>query len=164
MQVEYIRSDMREIDFECEFDAVINMFTAFGYLETDDDHLAVLRAVGRALKPGGKLLIDVCNRDWIMHIYQPRDWRETKSGWVLVEDRKFDPKTGRNAGHITLIGPDGQRRTYELDIRMYTYTELAGLAARAGLQPAAAYGNFDKSDLSRTSHRMILVAQKPATA
>src|SRR5690349_16794943 len=33
LQLRWIRSDMREIPFEQEFDAVVNLFVAFGYLE-----------------------------------------------------------------------------------------------------------------------------------
>jgi hypothetical protein len=95
-----------------------------------------------------------------MAVYQPRDWRETKPGWLLLEERQFDPKTGRNVAHIVLAGPDGERRTYVIDIRMYTYTELAALMAQAGLTPTAAYGSFDKTEYTRESHRMIVVAEK----
>jgi SAM-dependent methyltransferase len=48
-----IRSDMRKIPFKNEFDAIINMFTAFGYLETDYEKFKVLKAVAQALKPVG---------------------------------------------------------------------------------------------------------------
>jgi 2-polyprenyl-3-methyl-5-hydroxy-6-metoxy-1,4-benzoquinol methylase len=36
VDVRWIRSDMRKIPFKHEFDAVVNLFTAFGYLENDD--------------------------------------------------------------------------------------------------------------------------------
>ena len=35
---------MREIPFEGNFDAVINMFTAFGYLESEEEDAKVLQA------------------------------------------------------------------------------------------------------------------------
>jgi ubiquinone/menaquinone biosynthesis C-methylase UbiE len=35
LQIPFVHSDMREIPFEGEFDAIINMFTAFGYFGDD---------------------------------------------------------------------------------------------------------------------------------
>jgi hypothetical protein len=48
---------MRELDYDCEFDVVINWFTSFGYFGSDinDKLLGTFRA---ALRPGGRLLID----------------------------------------------------------------------------------------------------------
>ena len=48
-----VHADMREIGFATEFDAVINMFASFGYLETDDEDQKVLNAASLALKGGG---------------------------------------------------------------------------------------------------------------
>ena len=50
---------MRRIPFEGEFDAVINMFTAFGYLESEEEDQEVLRQVYKALKPGGVFLLEM---------------------------------------------------------------------------------------------------------
>jgi SAM-dependent methyltransferase len=166
-EVEYVRSDMREIDFDGEFDAVINMFTAFGYFDSDAQDLLVLRAVARALKPGGKFLIDLLNRDYLMGIYKPRRWTEGKTGWLTFEEREWDPITGRNVSHTTIIGPNGERRNHDIALRMYTYTELAAMMSQAGLPPTAThgsfetYGSFDRGDFTRESSRMIVVAEKP---
>lgn len=44
--------DMRELDFADEFDAVLNLGTAFGYLENEEENQDILHRVYRALKPG----------------------------------------------------------------------------------------------------------------
>ena len=51
------RVDMRELPFEEEFDAAICMWGSFGYFD-DEGNLAQARAAARALKPGGRYLID----------------------------------------------------------------------------------------------------------
>ena len=56
IEPQLMRVDMRGIAFNAEFDAVINVFTSFGYLESDEEDQRVLYAVARALKPGGKVL------------------------------------------------------------------------------------------------------------
>lgn len=68
LDVEFGQCDMREIPFEDEFDAVINLFTAFGYFETEGEDRQVLAAVERALREGGAFLVDTIHPPWI---YRP---------------------------------------------------------------------------------------------
>ena len=59
---------MRELGFEGEFDAVINVFTAFGYFEDPEDDLRTLRGVRVALKPGGRFLLETLHRELSLQI------------------------------------------------------------------------------------------------
>src|SRR6266498_2542478 len=45
VDVRWVHGDMRVIPFDAEFDAVTNIFTAFGYFDTEDEDLQVLRQV-----------------------------------------------------------------------------------------------------------------------
>ena len=56
-----VHADMRQIGYTSEFDAVISMFTSFGYLETTDEDQKVLNAASLALKGGGSLFLDIHN-------------------------------------------------------------------------------------------------------
>ncbi len=49
IEVRWMRGDMRALPFDTEFDAVINVFTAFGYFADPAEDLEVLRRVRRAL-------------------------------------------------------------------------------------------------------------------
>lgn len=55
----FLRGDMRSLDLNRQFDAVLMMFAALGYQLTNDDVLAALRTVRRHLRPGGLLVGDV---------------------------------------------------------------------------------------------------------
>ena len=69
----FVVGDMRRIESAERYDAVINMFTAFGYLEADADNARVLREARRALKPGGRILIDALNREWVLANQTPEE-------------------------------------------------------------------------------------------
>src|SRR5262249_12669661 len=71
VSVRWVRGDMREIPFANEFDAVINIFTAFGYFESEAEDQKVLRQVHRALKPGGRFLLELKHREDVMRHYRP---------------------------------------------------------------------------------------------
>ena len=69
-----IAADMRSIPFAGRFDAVINMYSSFGYLESESDDLRVLESVAAALKPGGRFFLDMLNREWAVANYIQNDW------------------------------------------------------------------------------------------
>lgn len=158
--VNWVQSDMRQIEPEKGFDAVINWFTAFGYLESDAEDQKVLEAVQRALRPGGKLLIDTLNHAWLMRNYIPRGWAATPEGGLLLEERSFDLLVGRNTVTATYIGPNGERIATGHSVRIYTLVELATLLSTAGLQVCEAWGGVDGSPYGITSRRMIVLAEK----
>ena len=156
-----VHGDMREISFEAEFDAVINISSAFGYLENDAEDAKVLGQVGKALKPGGKFFIDVGNREHVIRAYASRDWQQLEDGALVLFERHIDLVTSRNHVSIILIEPDGRRRETGHVFRFYTLTELIKMLAEAGLVFQRAWGDFDGSDYSLDSRRMIVLAEKP---
>lgn len=151
-----IRADMREPGFDSEFDAVINIFTSFGYLGSESPE----KAAFRALKPGGKFLIDLNNRDWLMRVFQKSDWRENSDGDVTFCERCFDVISARlNARELTIYH-DGRKAETSHSIRLYTYNELAAMLGKAGLQIEAVYGGFDSAIFDMNARRMIVIARK----
>jgi SAM-dependent methyltransferase len=162
LKIETVHSDMRVIPFESRFDAVINMFSAFGYLETEEEDAKVLGAVTRALKPGGRLLMDLINREWVMANYVPTEWHTGEDGTIYLERRNVDLVASRNHVSFTAIAPDGSRRDIVgHHFRLYTLTELVRLLADAGLRFEEAYGGFEGEPYGITTRRMIVVAQRP---
>ena len=84
----FVRADMRRIAFRGEFDAVVNLYTSFGYF-TPAQNQAVLRRLARALRPGGTLLVD--HRDPIYDATLPRrPWYRAGAKRFILEDRRFD--------------------------------------------------------------------------
>jgi len=157
VEVEFIQREMRDIPFRREFDACINIFTAFGYLESEAEDLRVLQAVAEALKHGGKFLLDVINREWLMRNYQPRGWVENPDGGRLLEEREFDLLTSRNNVRWIYIKPDGSKWETRHSLRVYTLTELAEMMKEVGLSVEAIYGGFDGKPYTLDSRRLIVL-------
>ena len=53
--------DMREIYARSSFDIAMNLFTSFGYFDTDEEHAQAIRSIAAAIKPGGHFLLDFLN-------------------------------------------------------------------------------------------------------
>jgi len=160
VHVHWLNGDMRNIPFEKEFDAVINIFTAFGYLEDQGEDQKVLQQVSKALKPGGLFLLETLHREGLMRHYSPQLISHYPDGLIVLEERRFDLLTSLNEVKVTMLFSDGQRREYSHSLRVYTLTELVQMLAVAGLQVKTYLGSWDGSALTMDSFRLILLSQK----
>jgi len=160
LDVEFVRSDMREISFEGEFDAVTNFYTAFGYFEKDEENQAVLDAVGRALKPGGRFLLDYPCLEGRMAGWKTQRWIEFEDGTVLlhgIEHNVFDQTIRNTALYITA---ENERHRTGFTLRHYYGRELRACFEKAGMDVAAVYGDKSGKALANTDSRVIVIGQK----
>ncbi len=160
VEVEWLHRDMREIPGRRRFDAVINCFTSFGYFESEEDDQRVLDGVARSLRPGGRFFIDTINHDWLMRVFRETNWLERPEGGFALERRCYDIHNGRIENEWVYVTADGELRRQSFSHRVYTYTELVRMLARAGLAVRQSWGNFDGIDFSMQSPRMIVLAEK----
>jgi SAM-dependent methyltransferase len=160
VNIELLQADMRDIPASKPFDAVVNLFSSFGYLASDAEDARVLRAAHAALKPNGGLLLDLLNREWVLLNQTPDDQHTGPKGIVYLEHRDFDLRSGRNHVTFTAQAPDGTR--HELPghhIRLYTLTELIAMLDAAGFDFETAYGGFDGAPYAMHTRRMIVLAR-----
>lgn len=152
----FLRDDMRRIDFDAEFHAALNWFGSFGYF-ADEENVDVLRRLFRALRPGGRLVIEGVNRAWIVPRFQPRG--ETESGGVrVVQDRHWD-EAGRMVGEWTLT--KGRRRERHcISLRLYNGTEIRALLRKAGFRDIRLI-DLRGGRYTRHSPRWTAVARRP---
>jgi 2-polyprenyl-3-methyl-5-hydroxy-6-metoxy-1,4-benzoquinol methylase len=161
VQLDLRRVDMREIEFREEFDAVLNMWTSFGYFPTEAEDKLVLERAWRALRPGGALVIETINLHGVLRRFEPRAWHELGDGRLLLEERTFDPWTGRMHSSWTLVERSGERIAMAFANRAYTLVELAKMLADVGFDVDHAWGDFRGSDYAVDSRRMIVLARRP---
>jgi ubiquinone/menaquinone biosynthesis C-methylase UbiE len=160
VQVEWVRADMREVPGRSRYDAVINCFTAFGYFDEEAGDQRVLDGVARALKPGGRFFIDTINHDGLMRVFRDSDCTRRPGDTLSIELRRYDVHTGRINVDWIYVERNGKRRQAFHSVRLYTYPEFAAMLSKAGLRAVRSWGNWDGSELSTHSPRMIVLAEK----
>lgn len=158
VDVTWVEGDMRALPWLAEFDAVINLTTAFGYFKTDEENEAVLRQVARVLRPGGQFLIETLHRDYIVREYQQHDWYETDDGLLVWTLRLFDAIKGRTTVVERYRTPEGEEGERYHTIRVYTATEMHAMLRRAGLDPVDTWGEWDGDVFNFDSTRLIVRA------
>jgi len=162
-RLRYTRGDMRTLParWTGRFDAVLNLFTSFGFFAKPADDRRVIAEFARVLAPGGVLVWNGGSRDGVMARFLHRDWWQTENGTLIAHERTFDALSGVLTVHSVWSGPSGQG-TREHRIRLYTPTRLAELCADVGLIVEQAFEGFTERPLTRRSSEMLLVARKPA--
>ena len=158
VQVEFETLDMRDLHFDREFDAVLSLMTAWGYFD-DAQNQAVLTWLERALRPGGRLVLDLIHRDWLMSVYETEAATQLRDGSVAVVTRAFDPVRGVNVVTHRWQTPAGEAKERTHELRIYTATELDQMLRQAHLVPIDWYGGFTLEAFSHESQRMLVVAE-----
>jgi SAM-dependent methyltransferase len=154
-----IRADYRELPFaDASFDAAVNLFTSLGYLGDDEDTRA-LAEIGRVLRPGARLVIEILHRDKLVGIFHDHSWKLLGEGRLLLEQRTFDPASGVAQTSQTLIESTGERDSRSYSIRVYTATELLAMLTRAGFSEAKCYGDLEGGPLT-TDSRLVIAATR----
>ncbi|MCJ7544990.1 MAG: methyltransferase domain-containing protein [Phycisphaerae bacterium] len=157
LAVRFVQGDMRELPFEKEFHAVVNWFTSFGYFDAAGD-LACAQAAFRALRPGGKFLIEMTNKSWVQTHWHPTG-DETVSG-VRIVRRSRRGRQGRVFNTWT-FSKGRRRETHRFSHSLYTACQMRGVLAAAGFRDIRLLGYPPLSRLTRHSRRMIAIARRP---
>lgn len=145
--------DLRSLDFEEEFDAAFNWGGSFGYF-SESENLELLRRYARALRPGGRLLIDQVNREYILRHFMP----EKRRGEVIVRNY-WDKDTQRIISRRIVDGRNDPKNMSSM--RLYTFQETKELFEQAGLRAEAFYGSFQGEKFRRSSPHLIAVGRMP---
>jgi ubiquinone/menaquinone biosynthesis C-methylase UbiE len=157
----YTRGDMRKMParWARRFDAVLNLFTSFGFFAHPSDDARVIREFARVLKPGGVLVWHGGSRDGVMARFLAKDWWTSEDETLFAQEREFDPLSG-----VLTVRSTWRRGRKKGDrehrLRLYTATRLAELCADAGLVVEQGYDGFEERPLRRTSSEMLLIARK----
>jgi SAM-dependent methyltransferase len=158
----YDRKDIRELDYQEEFTAAYCFFSSFGYYD-DATNFQVLQNISRALKPGGRFLLDLQNRELYTGdapFYQEFSEFELEGKpAALLMQTTFDILTSRVSVRQRLHH-SGLAETMNFNVRLYAHSELTWLFRQAGLVVTDSYGEIDGSEYSSASDRCIVTAVK----
>lgn len=157
---EFHHADIREFTPPAGCDLAINMFTSFGYFESDEADAVILAKAAESLRPGGRFILDVANREAVIGGFRRRQRRGRRGNYV-IEEAQLDLATGRMVGTWTFFR-DGEKSEHRVSIRLYALHELVRMVEAHGLHFGQAFGDFEGNPYDRLSSRCIVAAEKPA--
>ncbi len=158
----FVRGDMRRVPFHDSFDVVINLFTSFGFFETDEENETVLKQIHRALKPGGQFLLDYENKFHFVQndvLQKERCWWRDDSGSLYLIENSYDANTERE--RLRVLKFENETITESgYNIRLYSLPELKRMLERTGFQLVQVWGDFNAEPYSVQSRRLITLSRK----
>ena len=162
LDLELVRADMRQFRRLRAFDAVLNLFTAFGYFRNPADDVRVLKNVYASLKPGGVFLLDLMSKERLAKIFEPRAWHRESDGTIILEERRLEDDFSWVENRWTMIRK-GRMRTRAISHRLYSATELRALLKQVGFSRIHAFGNFEGRPYDQDATRLVLLARKSSS-
>jgi SAM-dependent methyltransferase len=160
-KINFLQGDMRDMSFEDVFDGIYCWNTSFGYFEEERNY-AVAERVFNALRPGGRFLLDVINRDFVVEQQPSQVWFEGDA-CVCMDDMSVDFITSRLRVKRTMMLDDGRTKECTFSIRIYSLHELGKLLHDIGFRVTEASGHpaYPGVFFGATSPRVVILAQKP---
>jgi SAM-dependent methyltransferase len=164
LRINFLHKDIRDIGFEGTFDAVVCVGTTFGFFD-DEQNREVLGRLANALKPGGRLLLEVVNRDHVLLSQPNLQWFEGE-GCVVMEESDFNYYSSRLTVKRTMMREDGRQTESEYSIRLYALHELGQMMQAAGFRVKEVSGGQATRGVFFGAHssRIILLAERRTPA
>ena len=162
LRVRFERLDMRTLDMKEQFDAVLSMSASLAFYD-DPTNIDIIRRAAQALVGGGTFFFDQPNVFGLVErLVRNKKAPVTETladGRTRTGTHSFDART-LIASQRCVVESDGRRDEAGWDIRCYTLPEIRSIYEQVGLTPEGVYGDYEGSDFSLDSARLITVARK----
>ena len=167
-RVRFLRARMQSLSFRSEFDAAICMFTSFGYLSPKENR-RTLAAIVRAVKPGGRIVVDTRDLDEVKRTLARSQWWTFGRSFRVHENATLDPSTGVLRNRWWIVNrKTGKRSRRVMRVQFSTRAKWKTMLRVSGARLRAFYSDFTPASRNRRNGpRLLVVAEslsKPAKA
>ncbi len=156
-KLHFARHDMREVYQPETFDVVLNLFTSFGYFETEKENQQAISAAAANLKKGGKFVLDFFNTEKVIAQLK---WYEqkVKNDLLFTIYKKVENNFIVKDIHFEVAN---QPHNYQERVKAITDKQFETYFEQAGLRLLHTFGNYQLQPyLPTISDRWIGVAEK----
>jgi D-alanine-D-alanine ligase len=167
--VTFREGDARKLRFaDSAFDAIYLAGNSFGYFESAEDDIAVLREIRRILKPAGQLLIDFTDGDYLRGNYQSRSWEWIDKNYFVCRERSISKDDTRLISREVITHTKkGVVADQFYAERLYNERQLGTLLETNGfmlssVQPISTISKRNQ-DLGMMAQRIVMTARSNKT-
>ncbi|MBG6234561.1 SAM-dependent methyltransferase [Pedobacter sp. CAN_A7] len=149
--------DMRKLLYINYFDLALNLFTSFGYFETEKDHVDALKSFRKGIKDDGTVVIDYFNT---LKILRNLTHQEIKTvDGIEFQIKKF-VSDGKIIKHIN-FEHRGKDFAFEERVKAFTLADFERMLASSGLKLVESFGDYALNAFDENkSDRLILICKK----
>lgn len=166
LDIQYRYQNYLELNDEDQYEAAFLIYGDFCPLNPEQ-RVMLLRNVQRALKPGGKFVLDVTTRKHRQRYGNQKRWYATESGfWKpgphLVLEEGFDyPEQSIWLDQFTVIEADGKLSVYRNWFQDYTPESILAELSQAGFSVERLRGDLTGIPYTPESEWIGLVTSRP---
>lgn len=157
--VDFEVRDMRN-PLSQKFDAIVNLFTTFGYFKQDDENALVLDSVVKMLKQEGIFVLDYLNAEKVKRSYEPEEEGEFHD--IHYKIKRY-VENGAIHKDIVFSGNGlSSSRSYSERVKLYNLEWFKSEMAKRNLQILNVNGDYQGSDFDPESSPRLLIISKLA--
>lgn len=154
-----INHDLRTFKTQTKFDAAINLYTSFGYCDTEEEDFEILKNICNSLSDGGTFILECTSRETAILYFTEGEWFE-RAGMTCLTQFSVEGAWEGLVSKWILIKEDGTRIEHQFTQRLYSAAELCKTLIKAGFKEAKAYGDYNLNPYDQNAKTMVLVAKK----
>jgi len=165
LNVKFREGDARKLPYLPDtLDVVMILGNSFGYFETIQDDMRVLKEVFRVLKPWGRFLIDVTDGGYLREHFQPRSWEWVDKKHFVCRERSLSlDKQKLISREVVSHVEKGIIADQFYAERLYTRESLIEILKEAGFSDITIHGTIStdsqrNQDLGMMEKRIIVTA------
>jgi len=164
LDVTFIRGDARDTGLdEGLFQHIIMMASSFGYFIDDQENIRILSESFRLLSPGGKLLLDLPDRDYVLENFKSLSFHRVNDD-ISVRRQRAIRKSVIYSRETVISDQRGCIRENTYCTRLYSRDDLRKLIPKVGFETVAFKKDFmnraDQGDYGCMTNRMVAIAGK----
>ena len=154
--MKFFIGDMRNFNHTTSYDYIFNLFTSFGYFNTIEENLDVLKCIHRQLKNNGHLLVDFLNPEVIRNNKFNAEEKRINDVYFKIEkdisgnfiEKKIQIKDGNKQFH------------FKEKVQLFDINDFEEMFMKTGFTIHSTFGNYALENYYTKSERLILWAQK----
>jgi D-alanine-D-alanine ligase len=166
LDTSFREGDARKLPYPTDtFDVVMMLGNSFGYFESTEDDIKILKEVFRVLKPTGKFLIDVADGNYLRENFNPRSWEWIDPRHFVCRERSLASDNQRLISRevITNINKGVVLDQFYAE-RLYNKDILSEMFDNIGYKEVTFHGNLEtdskrNQDLGMMERRIIVTAR-----
>lgn len=166
LNVKFKEGDARKLPFPPDgFEVVMMLGNSFGYFETVQDDLRILKEIFRVLKPWGRLLLDVTDGEYLREKFQARSWEWIDKKLFVCRERSLSSDRQRLISREVVTDvTKGVIADQFYAERLYTKDDLLILLKEAGFSDGVIHGEIAtdsvrNQDLGMMEKRIVVTGK-----
>lgn len=159
VDIDLVQADLRSFVRPDAFDVAVNLYTSFGYCETIEEDMQILKNIAVSVKTGGWFIMEMTGREIAVRDFTEGEWFERGGFTVLTEFSVVGAWEGLRSRWL-LLDENGRKIDHTFVQRLYSAVELKRLMLASGFCSVEIYGDFDFSPYNEKARTMVLVARK----